>query len=217
MLSEPTTCWSAAASSRTPILVGDLGKRPDEMMLMAWASKAGAQIYPAAILDHSFADCPQRAGKVLGACRILAGLASSKRLRRNGQDRRRGRRRDRSPRKELLVLAKKLLPRLPFERLDLLLIDEIGKKIAARHGHHIVGRKFNDHEAVGGSYPRSGGSRSRGLSQATHGNAIGIGIAEFCTTKCIRQIDLPSTRVNTLTAAMYRPACFRSTLPPTAR
>jgi hypothetical protein len=38
------------------------------------------------------------------------------------------------------------------------------------------------------------------LTEATHGNASGIGMAEFCTTRTLRQTDLAITRVNCLTS-----------------
>ncbi len=90
---------------------------------------------------------------------------------------------------------------MPFEHVDLLLIDEIGKNISGSGmDTNVVGRKFNDHEAVEGEFPKVRRIAVRGLSEATHGNAIGIGLAEFCTTRLVREIDFPATRVNTLTS-----------------
>ncbi len=81
------------------------------------------------------------------------------------------------------------------------MIDEIGKNISGSGmDTNIVGRKFNDHEAVEGEFPKIRRIAVRGLSEATHGNAIGIGLAEFCTTRLVRDIDQASTRVNTLTS-----------------
>ena len=40
----------------------------------------------------------------------------------------------------------------------------------------------------------------RGLTEETHGNASGIGLAEFCTRRVIEQVDVEKTRINCLTA-----------------
>ncbi len=40
----------------------------------------------------------------------------------------------------------------------------------------------------------------RGLTEATHGNASGIGLAEFCTRRAVEQTDMHVTRINCLTA-----------------
>ena len=83
--------------------------------------------------------------------------------------------------KELLVLAKRWLPRLPFQHVDVLLIDRIGKDISGTGlDPNVVGRKFNDHKAVDDELPKVRRIALRGLTEATHGNAIGMGMAEFC-------------------------------------
>ena len=40
----------------------------------------------------------------------------------------------------------------------------------------------------------------RSLTEASHGNAYGIGMAAFCTTRLIQQIDREATRLNGLTS-----------------
>ena len=56
---------------------------------------------------------------------------------------------------ELLVRAKEMLPRLPFDDVDVLLIDRIGKNISGTGmDTNVIGRKFNDHEATGDETPR---------------------------------------------------------------
>ena len=103
--------------------------------------------------------------------------------------------------KELLVLAKKLMPRLPFEEIHVLVIDEIGKDISGSGmDTNVVGRKFHAHHPAKNELPKVKRIIIRGLTEATHGNATGIGLAEFCTTRAIEQTDLRSTRINCLTA-----------------
>jgi hypothetical protein len=40
----------------------------------------------------------------------------------------------------------------------------------------------------------------RGLTEETHGNATGIGLVEFATSRAIAQTDIQKTRVNCITA-----------------
>ena len=53
------------------------------------------------------------------------------------------------------MLAKQLLPRLPFEQVDLLVIDEIGKNISGTGmDTNVVGRKFHAHHAAENETPK---------------------------------------------------------------
>jgi hypothetical protein len=47
----------------------------------------------------------------------------------------------------------------------------------------------------------------RGLTEATHGNAAGIGMAEFCTRRALEQVNVEFTRINCLTAG-HAPAAM---------
>jgi hypothetical protein len=100
---------------------------------------------------------------------------------------------------KLLQEAKGLLPRLPFKELDVLVVEEIGKNISG------VGMDTN----VTGRFWMPGESDSDAakidkivvldLSPETHGNAIGIGLADLTTRRVFDKIDYPSTYVNCLT------------------
>jgi hypothetical protein len=86
-----------------------------------------------------------------------------------------------------LKLAKQWLPRLPFDRGDILLIDEIGKNISGTGmDTNVVGRKFLDHRPAEHEFPKIRNIVIRGLTAATHGNATGIGLAEFCKSRVLR-------------------------------
>jgi hypothetical protein len=102
--------------------------------------------------------------------------------------------------KELLILAKKWMPRLPFQSADLLLIDEIGKNISGTGlDTNVVGRKFLDHAAADDEHPKIRNIAVRGLTEETHGNATGIGLVEFCLSRVVEQMDVHKTRTNCLT------------------
>ena len=40
---------------------------------------------------------------------------------------------------------------------------------------------------------------ARGLTEETHGNAVGVGFAEFCRSRILREMDVAVTRLNALT------------------
>jgi hypothetical protein len=102
---------------------------------------------------------------------------------------------------ELLDVARKRMPRLPFDDADLVIIDKIGKNISGTGmDTNVVGRKFNDRAAGPDEYPKVLQLYVRGMTHQTAGNASGIGIAEYCRSDLVRQIDLEKTRVNCLTA-----------------
>src|SRR5207302_1394183 len=102
----------------------------------------------------------------------------------------------------LLTLAKRWLARLPWRQADLLIVDEIGKDISGSGmDTNIVGRKraFRTAPAPEGQ-PEMRLIFVRGLSERTHGNAAGIGNADFTTTRLIRTMDYRATVINCMTA-----------------
>jgi hypothetical protein len=102
---------------------------------------------------------------------------------------------------ELLVVARRLLARLPVHEADLLIIDEIGKDISGSGmDTNIVGRKRAFGNSMRNDQPRMRFIFVRGLSEKTHGNATGIGLADFTTARLIKAMDYRSTVINSLTA-----------------
>ena len=100
------------------------------------------------------------------------------------------------------MLARRWMARLPF-RARRSAADRPDRQGHQRHGHgheRRSGRKFNDHEAVEDEYPKVQRIAVRGLTEATHGNAVGIGMAEFCRSRVLREADLAATRLNVLTS-----------------
>ncbi len=102
---------------------------------------------------------------------------------------------------QLLDQARAWMARLPFPEIDLLLIDRIGKNLSGTGmDTNVVGRKRNDHVALGDERPRIKRIAVRSLTPQTKGNAIGIGIAEFCHSRVVQAINRQSTRINCLTS-----------------
>lgn len=100
----------------------------------------------------------------------------------------------------LQAKAKELMPRICFDEVDVLIVDEIGKDISGSGmDPNITGRnlRFIDWE------PRPLVKKIvvLGLTRETHGNACGIGLADVTTMKVYREMDLPSTYANVITSA----------------
>ena len=183
--------------------VGDIESGLMKMMLIGLGKCTGATIYHRAIEDHDFGQIIRSvAGHVFQRCRILAGLAIVE----NACDRTARieaveAERFESREKELLVLARQWMPRLPFDRVDVLLIEAIGKNISGTGmDTNVIGRKFNDHRAVEGELPKVRRIALRKLTPETHGNAVGLGMAEFCRSQLLRATDFAATRLNAITA-----------------
>jgi hypothetical protein len=102
----------------------------------------------------------------------------------------------------MLVLAKRLFARLPYHKADLLIIDEIGKNISGSGmDTNVVGRKraFRTDKPPR-NQPEMRLIFVRGLTDTTHGNAAGIGMADFTTTRLVRAMNYKATVINCLTA-----------------
>jgi len=106
---------------------------------------------------------------------------------------------------ELFAKAQSLMPKLPFDEIDLLIVDFIGKDVSgAGMDPNVIGRSVYGYSS---SLLPSKGTKPciyrifvRELTQATNGNAIGIGLADFATTRAVRQCNLQVSYTNSLTA-----------------
>ncbi|MGQ0636563.1 MAG: lactate racemase domain-containing protein [Planctomycetaceae bacterium] len=182
--------------------VGEIESGLHKMMLIGLGKHNGAKIYHRAIMDYSWLEIVQAvADSVLKKCKVVCGLGIVE----NAYDEtgliaavRPEEFRQRE--KELLVLAKDWLPRLPFKKVDLLIIDEIGKDISGSGmDTNVVGRKYNDHRATRHDNVAVKTIFIRGLTEATHGNACGLGLAEFTNRRTIESVDHRITAINALT------------------
>jgi hypothetical protein len=102
--------------------------------------------------------------------------------------------------RDLLQRAKALMPRLPFRQLDVLLIDEMGKEISGSGmDTNVLGRRIVFGEGEPDS-PHITRVAVCDLTEKSHGNAIGIGLADFTTRRLVDKIDRYQTYVNGLTS-----------------
>jgi len=106
--------------------------------------------------------------------------------------------------KEFLKIAWSLLPKLPVDDLDILLVDEMGKNVSG------AGMDPN----VIGFWRREGGPRQPDfrilvvldLTPHSHGNATGIGMADLTTRRVVDSIDWEATYLNAFTSGVLRSA-----------
>jgi hypothetical protein len=112
--------------------------------------------------------------------------------------------------KKLLKTAKALLPRLPFKEIDVLIVEEIGKNISGvGMDTNVIGRFWMPNENDPNA-PNIGKIVVLDLSEETHGNAIGIGLADLTTVRAVSKIDYRKTYVNCLTQG----SCETGKIPP---
>jgi len=111
----------------------------------------------------------------------------------------------------LFEKAESLLARLPFEEIDLLIVDRIGKDISGSGmdtnviGRDIVGYTSSLHSKSPVT-PRVSRIFVRDLTPASNGNGIGIGMADFTTSRFVKALNLQYTYMNALTSLGLLPA-----------
>ncbi|GAB3943491.1 lactate racemase domain-containing protein [Kribbella albertanoniae] len=100
----------------------------------------------------------------------------------------------------LLQRAGSLLGRLPFDELDVLVVDELGKdKSGAGMDTNVIGRCWV-HGIPEFESPSIAAISVHSLSEASHGNASGLGLADVMPARILEQIDLQASYVNALTS-----------------
>jgi hypothetical protein len=96
--------------------------------------------------------------------------------------------------------AKRLSPRLYFDNLDVLIIDEIGKDISGTgFDNNVVGRYHTPFVSGG---PKITRISVLDLTDRSHGNANGLGIVDFTTQRVFNKIIFEQTYPNSLTSTV---------------
>jgi hypothetical protein len=111
----------------------------------------------------------------------------------------------------LLEEARRIMGRLPFESIDVLIVGECGKNYSgAGLDPNVVGRMLLE------ASPEAETNKPRiirmgllDVSPESHGNGTGIGIADLTTNRALASIDPAPFRMNNLTARFL----WRSKLP----
>jgi len=157
---------------------------------------------------------PEVAEVMLGSCPILIGLAIIDNARAetaeihavepNGW---------RPTEKSLLKRSKELTAGLPFDEVDVLVLQFIGKEISGTGMDlNVVARIMMD----GVEEPPRPRIRTLGvldLTDASHGNAVGIGLADLTTKRLADKIDFEATYANSMTATFFNRCKLPMVLP----
>jgi hypothetical protein len=110
-------------------------------------------------------------------------------------------------------VARELLPGLPLDDIDLLIIDEMGKDISgAGLDPNVIGRSLGPWQ-VKRDRPRITRIFVRDLTPASEGNACGLGFIDVTTPQLIEKVDLEVTAVNAITACFPEDMRLPLTLP----
>lgn len=101
----------------------------------------------------------------------------------------------------LLELARRSMPRLPTRDVDVLIVDRMGKDISGVGiDPNITGRigVAGEHDA---DAPHVAAMMVCDLTEGTHGNAIGVGLADVITRRLFEKIDYGATYGNVITSS----------------
>jgi hypothetical protein len=103
--------------------------------------------------------------------------------------------------RELLIKAKALLPQIPFDPIDILIVDEMGKDISGTGmDQNVIARTVIPYHQVP-TTPKITRIFVRDLSAGSEGNATAIGIADFTTKRLVDKIDRQATYMNAITSS----------------
>jgi hypothetical protein len=111
----------------------------------------------------------------------------------------------------LLEEAKRKLMRLPFDDIDVLVIDQIGKNISGDGADPNVTGRYPTPFASGG--PNVERMVFLDLTPETGGNANGLGAADVVTERLVSKMDPPATYLNALTSTTPYPVKIPMTMP----
>ncbi|MFH1086727.1 MAG: DUF2088 domain-containing protein [Chloroflexota bacterium] len=101
----------------------------------------------------------------------------------------------------LLRRAKALSAKLPFQDMDIAVVERMGKEISGTGMDcYVIGRRRIIGEAEWDEAPRIRSLVLLDITEASHGNGVGVGLADFSTRRLVEKIDWQVTRANILTS-----------------
>jgi hypothetical protein len=105
----------------------------------------------------------------------------------------------------LLRRAKDLMATLPFDRIDVAVVDAMGKnKSGSGLDTNVIGRMM-----IRGSAeferPKIANIAVLDLTEESHGNGVGVGLADFIPFRVLGKLDLLSTYINAMTSGLGGP------------
>jgi hypothetical protein len=113
----------------------------------------------------------------------------------------------------LLERAYDHMPTLPYDEIDVLVVDRIGKDVSgAGMDTNVIGR----YDLRGVADPETPDIERivvRGLTETTHGNGHGIGLADLTTRAVADELDLEQMYANALTSGSHSKSHLPVVLP----
>ncbi len=179
-----------------------------KMAVIGMGKQEGAEtMHNAALAGDMGAEIRERARVVFAELPILGGLA----LIENAEDR--ATHVEGVPTEEILDREPELrdrayeeLPTLPVDDLDLLIVDEMGKEVSGTGlDTNVIGRTYfrGEDEPESPDYTRI---YVRSLTVPSHGNALGMGLADMVHRDLAADADLADTYLNIATSGELRRA-----------
>jgi hypothetical protein len=106
---------------------------------------------------------------------------------------------------ELLETAYRIMPKIPFEELDVLVVDRQGKDVSGQGlDTNVIGRRPFAINEPAPETPDIKRIYTRGLTETTHGNAMGMGSADFVHHDVAAELASETTLINAITASTVR-------------
>jgi Lactate racemase N-terminal domain len=186
---KPHTSFSGKIESGLlkMIAVG-LGKRPGAEETHRWGRKLGFER-----VIRSMAAVALESGKILAGLAVVENEFHQVAALRGARPQEIAAREE-----ETLVLARRLVPRLPFVHLDLLVVDEMGKNLSGTGmDTKVIGRGV---EVLPGEAPEIRLIYVRDLTPQSAGNAMGVGLADVIPDSLFRKINFEKTYINARTS-----------------
>jgi hypothetical protein len=107
---------------------------------------------------------------------------------------------------ELLKESARLMPKLPISDIDILFVDELGKNYSGTGmDTNVIGR-FRILGVEEPESPRVKYLIVSGISEPAHGNALGVGLADFTTQRLFEEINYEAMNANVLTSTFVERA-----------
>ena len=104
--------------------------------------------------------------------------------------------------RRLLGRARSLVARLPCSHVDALVVEWIGKEISGPGMDPVVTGRHDFRDLPAPSAPVTVKIGVLGITPASHGNAIGLGTADYTSRRVVEGVDLYATYLNAATGAM---------------
>ncbi len=182
---------------------GELESGLAKMLLIGMGKCEGARVYHGAFADLGFDHIVESVLPiVIERARVLFGLAILENAYEETALIRAVLPRDiLTEERGLLRRAKAMAPRLPFDKIDVLIVDQMGKNISGSGmDTNVIGRFYN-HVAREPEKPRIKRIYVRDLTDESDGNATGIGLADFVHRTVVHKMDVVATNKNCVTAS----------------